>query len=43
MATSLTDEAITRLLLSMPDVDCHNINGKSYLEEMWGKNKIPKF
>jgi dCMP deaminase len=42
MTNSLSNEAITRLLLSMPDVDCHNINGKSYLEEMWGKN-IPKF
>ena len=42
MTTSVTNEAITRLLLSMPDFECYNINGKSYLEEMWG-NKIPKF
>ena len=43
MVTSYTNEAITRLLLSCPEVDCHNINGKSYLEEIWGKSKIPKF
>ena len=42
MTTTATNEAITRLLLSMPEVDCHNINGKSYLKEMWGNN-IPKF
>lgn len=42
MTTSLANEAITRMLLSSPQVDCHNINGKSYLKEMWG-NKIPKF
>jgi dCMP deaminase len=42
MTNSVTNEAITRLLLSMPDVDCHNINGRSYLKEMWG-NTIPKF
>jgi len=42
MTNSVTNEAITRLLLAVPDVDCHNINGKSYLEEMWGDN-IPKF
>ena len=42
MTSSLTNEAITRLLLSVPDFECYNINGKSYLEEMWG-NKIPKF
>jgi len=42
MTTDVTNEAITRILLSIPDVDCHNINGKSYLEEIWGDN-IPKF
>ncbi|MFA6189993.1 MAG: deaminase [Candidatus Staskawiczbacteria bacterium] len=42
MTNSLTNEAVTRILLSMPDVECHNINGKSYLEEIWGKD-IPKF
>ncbi len=42
MTTSDTNEAITRLLFSMPDVDCHNISGRSYLKEMWGNN-IPKF
>jgi dCMP deaminase len=42
MTTTLTNEAITRILLSMPEMECRNINGKSYLEEMWG-NKIPKF
>jgi dCMP deaminase len=42
MTNSFTNEAITRILLSMPNVDCRNVNGKSYLEEMWG-NKIPKF
>ena len=42
MTNSLTNDAITRILLSMPDVDCHNISGKSYLKEMWGNN-IPKF
>ncbi|MEK7105024.1 MAG: dCMP deaminase family protein [Patescibacteria group bacterium] len=42
MTTSLTNEAVTRMLLSSPKVDCHNISGKSYLKEMWG-NKIPKF
>ena len=42
MTTDLTNEAVTRLLLSMPEVDCHNINGKSYLEEIWG-DKIPKY
>jgi dCMP deaminase len=42
MTNDVTNEAITRILLSVPDVDCRNINGKSYLEEMWGDN-IPKF
>ena len=42
MTSSLTNEAITRLLLSVPDFECYNINGKSYLEEIWGNN-IPKF
>ncbi|MFA6251080.1 MAG: deaminase [Candidatus Paceibacterota bacterium] len=42
MTNDVTNEAITRLLQSMPDVDCRNINGKSYLEEIWGDN-IPKF
>ncbi len=42
MTSSLTNEAITRLLLSVPDFKCYNMNGKSYLEEIWGNN-IPKF
>lgn len=42
MTGSDTNEAITRILLSMPDVECRNISGKSYLEEIWGKN-VPKF
>ncbi len=42
MTNSFTNEAITRILLSMPDVDCHNLNGKSYLEEIWG-DTIPNF
>jgi dCMP deaminase len=42
MTNSATEEAATRLLLSMPEVECRNVNGKSYLEEIWGKN-IPKF
>jgi len=41
MTNSSTNEAVTRLLLSMPEVECFNINGKSYLQEMWGNN-IPK-
>jgi len=36
MSDPITNKAITRLLLSMPDFDCHNVNGKSYLEEIWG-------
>ena len=42
MTNSVTNEAITRILLSIPEIDCHNINGKSYLQEMWGDN-IPEF
>lgn len=42
MTNSVTNEAITRILLSMPEVECYNINGKSYLEEIWGDN-IPNF
>lgn len=42
MTNSITNEAVTRLLLSAPDIDCHNVNGRSYLEEMWGNN-IPEF
>ncbi len=42
MTDSLTNEAVTRLLLSCPHIDCHSISGKSYLEEMrWGN--IPDF
>ncbi len=43
MTTSVTDEAITRILLSMPDVVCKNISGKTYLEEIWGTDNIPQF
>lgn len=42
MTTSETNEAITRILLAVPGIECRNINGKSYLEEIWGK-KVPKF
>lgn len=42
MTNSATEEAVTRLLLSTPEVECRNINGKSYLEEIWGEN-IPQF
>ena len=42
MTSSLTNKAITRLLLSVPDFECYNMNGKSYLEEIWGNN-IPKY
>lgn len=42
MTNSITNEAITRLLLSVPEVECYNINGKSYLEEIWGDD-IPDF
>lgn len=42
MTNALTNEAITRLLLSSPNVSCKNINGKSYLEEIWGAD-VPKF
>ncbi len=43
MATSETAESLTRLLQSLPDVECRNINGKSYLEELWGDCEIPQF
>lgn len=42
MTNNLTNEAITRLILSVPGFECYNIDGKSYLEEIWGK-KVPKF
>ncbi len=42
MTNSLTNEAVTRLLQSVPGFECRNISGKSYLQEIWG-NKIPKF
>ena len=42
MTNSLTNEAVTRILLSVPNVECRNLNGKSYLEEIWG-DKVPKF
>jgi len=42
MSDPITNKAITRLLLSMPDLDCRNVNGKTYLEEIWGK-EIPNF
>ncbi len=42
MTNSITNEAITRILLSMPDVECRNLNGKTYLEEIWG-SRSPKF
>jgi len=42
MSDSITDEAITRLLLSNPEVECCNVSGKTYLEEIWG-DEIPDF
>ena len=42
MTNSVTNEAVTRILLSMPDVECRNLNGKSYLEDIWGSN-IPNY
>jgi dCMP deaminase len=42
MTDPIANEAITRLLLSSSKMDCHNVSGKSYLEEMWGK-EIPNF
>lgn len=42
MTTNDTNEAVTRLLLSMPEVDCHNVSGKSYLQELWGSG-VPNF
>ena len=43
MTTDVTMEAVTRLLQSMPDVECRNISGKTYLEELWGGCAIPKY
>ena len=42
MSNDYTNEAITRLLLANPDIECRNISGKTYLEEMWG-GEIPNF
>ncbi|MFA5211323.1 MAG: deaminase [Patescibacteria group bacterium] len=42
IANENTREAITRILLSRPDVKCYNLDGKTFLEEMWGKD-IPIF
>ena len=41
MTTSDTNLAITRLLQSLPNIECKNINGKSYLEEIWNDCEIP--
>ncbi len=41
MSTTDTDEAIFRMLSGMPDVECRNINGKTYLEEIFGDD-LPK-
>ncbi len=43
MTTDTTTEAITRILQSMPHIECRNINGKSYLEELWGNCEIPNY
>ncbi|MGN0929416.1 MAG: dCMP deaminase family protein [Alphaproteobacteria bacterium] len=43
MTTSNTNEAITRILQSLSDVECKNINGKSYLDEIWANCEMPKF
>jgi deoxycytidylate deaminase len=42
MSNDYTNEAITRLLLSNPNMECRNISGQTYLEEMWG-GEIPNF
>ena len=36
-------ESITRILQSLPDVECRNINGKTYLEEIWGDCPVPEY
>ena len=36
-------EAITRILQSLPNVECRNINGKTYLEEIWGDCPVPEY
>lgn len=43
MTTDESTEAITRLLQSLPDVECVNVNGKTYLEELWRDCPIPKY
>lgn len=43
MTTDTSIEAITRILQSMPDVECKNINGNSYLKDLWGDCEIPDF
>ncbi len=43
MITDTTIEAITRLLQSKPDIECRNINGKTYLSELWKNKKIPQY
>ncbi|MDE6223919.1 MAG: dCMP deaminase family protein [Alphaproteobacteria bacterium] len=43
MSTYDTNEAITRLLQSLPDVICKNINGNNYLDEIWTDCGIPQF
>ncbi len=43
MTTDITIEAITRLLQSIPNIECKNINGKTYLEELWQNCDIPQY
>ena len=43
MTTSDTNIAITRMLQSLPEIECKNINGKTYIEEIWGDCEIPEF
>ncbi len=43
MTTDLTMEAITRLLQSVTGVVCKNINGNTYLDEIWDNRKVPIF
>jgi dCMP deaminase len=38
-----TMEAVTRVIQSVGDLEYRNLNGDSYLEEIWGKGKVPNY
>jgi dCMP deaminase len=40
MVTDVSSKAITRILLSAPWVECCNVNGKTYLQEIWNGKKL---